>query len=172
MQPSPWYVQGSCIKPVQAQTRPQDHHDGYDLFADTNINNKPGLVVRLSDAMLWLQKYKGSDKHADFVPINRYLMRREDLPFAMISYNSALLRNPQGREDLMSMLMCLKEDGYLYIWWDWLVIINPRPPMKSNYVQVRRHTKTLALDLAPTTTRATSLALSVLNAIDYYSQCS
>ncbi len=145
MKPSPWFVQGSnsCLKPkvVQAPAQGQTQDYGYDLFPDTTVNNKPGLVVRLSDAVLWLQKYNGSDRHADFIPINRYLMRYDNLPFAMISYNSALMRDPQGRADLLAMLLRLKEDdGYEYIWWDWLVIINPKPPMLSNYKQVRTET--------------------------------
>ena len=79
-------------------------------------------------------KYAGVSWNPDFVPAARYKVA-EHVPFAMISYVSALKNSPQGRTDLLEMLELVKADGYEYIWWDWLVIINPPAGQPSNYKQ-------------------------------------
>ena len=53
----------------------------------------------------------------------------------MISYVSSLKFHQQGRTDIIAVIEQLQHEGYEYLWWDWLVIINSKWPQPSNYKQ-------------------------------------
>ena len=97
-----------------------------------------GLVVKLDEAIEhWNKKlytpWDAYEKTGAARPI-RYKVDGTT-PYVMISYNSALknARNecPHGPEAISQMLKILKDAGWEYVWWDWLVINDS----KKKYVQ-------------------------------------
>ena len=94
------------------------------------INVKEGVVVKIDDAINIMPeldslqeewKHDPYNKEKPFLRVQRYEVPL-DCPFVMLSYQAVLKDSQYNRDALKEMLERLKEEGWTYLWWDWLVI--------------------------------------------------
>ena len=98
------------------------------------VSVSPGVVVTLGHAKTSLSKMMiekefmekmEQDDDCENSVSNRLIQSassQSPLQFAMISYMSVLKDTKEGSHALLNVLKNLEAEGFLYVWWDWLVI--------------------------------------------------
>lgn len=110
-----------------------------------------GLVVNIYDARSHLIEYEKfrlnnkcfNDAEKDWnkkkifkTNIQRYSIN-QGVPFAMISYKSTLKETTDGVRFLLNILDILISHGFIFCWWDWLVI-HAEEKVIENSIEVKK----------------------------------